>query len=250
MEKVFNYYIDPLERLGEGAFGYVEKINLYNSNYDLCGSYCRKVLSPTQDILRSLTIEEVKRRFVREAIYQSKCVHDNVVYIYIFDRNAEKPYFVMDVADNDLQQDIDNNGLSEIDKIEVLKMMLYGLERIHGTGYLHRDIKPKNVLRFSSGIYKISDFGLVKDNGGNSDTTILTAIGQIMGTVKYMAPEVLYNAEYSLSSDIYAVGKVVEDLKINSSKYSSLLEKCVAMERKNRYTTVQDVISDFSRIKH
>ncbi|OQX02952.1 MAG: hypothetical protein BWK73_41000, partial [Thiothrix lacustris] len=66
MEEFHSYKIKPISTLGNGAFGYVEKIELYNSGNKLCGFYARKLLNPQPEILESITLEEIKKRFIRE----------------------------------------------------------------------------------------------------------------------------------------------------------------------------------------
>lgn len=244
MDILGNYKIESLSKIGEGAFGYVEKVNLYNLDDKLCGVYARKVLSPVDEIIKNVTVEEIKRRFTREVIYQSNLAYGNVASVYLFDKNAQNPYFIMELALSSLDFELYGNELTNEDKINCIKMVLEGLKVIHDKGYLHRDIKLQNILKFEGGVYKISDFGLVK-NTSSTDTTALTAIGQAMGTRKYMAPEILYNAEYSKQTDIYAVGQVMEDLRIEGEQFQNIMKKCKALDKKQRYQDVEDILFDF-----
>lgn len=249
MEKFHSYRINPVERLGEGAFGYVEKIELYNHFDEICGLYARKVLDPKENILSGMPHDEVKRRFIREVLYQSECVHDNVISICLFNKYVENPYFIMDLGICDLQSEIKSGGLTEEEKINILKMILYGMKKIHDKNYLHRDIKPSNIVRFANGNYKISDFGLVKNVDNNSDTTALTAIGVQMGTRKYMAPEILYDSEYSKQTDIYAVGVVFDELSISNANYKKIILKCKSIDKENRYNCISEIIEDVENIE-
>lgn len=248
MERFRSYQIKPVAKLGEGAFGYVEKIELYNSYDEFCGVYGRKILRPTKDILNNISFEEIKRRFTREVIYQSHCGHKNVTHICLFNKYADNPYFVMELAECSLDKEIISKCLTEEDKISIFNMMLQGVKNVHDKGYLHRDIKPQNILKFPSGVYKISDFGLVKNTDAASDTTALTAIGQAMGTQRYMAPEILYNAEYSKQTDIFALGQVMEDLSVKDANYKAIIQKCHSMEKHQRYEDVDEILSDLLSI--
>lgn len=248
MEKFHSYKIKPIEQLGYGAFGYVEKIELYNSSDHFCGLYSRKILQPSQNIIDSISLEEIKRRFTREVIYQSHCSHTNVTSIYLFNKYAEKPYFVMELAESSLDTEIENNSLDDEAKIKIFIMMLQGVKRVHDTGYLHRDIKPQNILKFSTGTYKVSDFGLVKNTDNGSNTTALTAIGQAMGTQRYMAPEILYNAEYSKQTDIFALGKVMEDLNVENKECQLIIQKCYSMDKRQRYEDIDEILSELISI--
>ncbi|MBT3145056.1 protein kinase domain-containing protein [Neptunomonas phycophila] len=248
MEKFRSYQIKPIGKLGDGAFGYVEKIKLYNSSGQFCGFYSRKILRPSQNIIESISLEEIKRRFTREVIYQSHCSHTNVTPIYLFNKYADKPYFVMELAESSLDTEIENKSLDDTAKINIFIMMLRGVKKVHDIGYLHRDIKPQNVLKFSTGMYKISDFGLVKNTDNGSNTTALTAIGQAMGTQRYMAPEILYNAEYSKQTDIFALGKVMEDLHVENKECQSIIQKCSSMDKRLRYEEIDEILSELISI--
>ena len=244
MEEFHSYKIKPVSTLGSGAFGYVEKIELYNSGNKLCGLYARKVLNPQPEILHSITLEEIKKRFIREVIYQSKCSHGNIIYIYLFNKYAENPYYIMELGESDLDGEINKNVLSEREKINIIIMLLNATKKIHDEGYLHRDIKPKNVLKFPNNVYKLSDFGLVKNIDENNQTTALTALGSIMGTRKYMAPEIHIEAEYSRQTDIYALGIVFKDLNIECAKLREVIDKCTRRDKDQRYCIIDDVLND------
>lgn len=242
-----NYYIQRVSTIGRGAFGYVEHVKVYNLNKGFCGDFARKFLSPIKpEIIQQ--IEQFKRRFKREVVYQSNCTHSNIVPIYLCSLYAETPWFIMDKAECDLEHEIMNNLLLPEQKIQVAKMVLNGVSHIHKKGYLHRDIKPVNVLKFSDGTYKVSDFGLVKDTNPEGGTTNLTAIGTRMGSTKYMAPEIHYNAEYTAQTDVYAVGKLIDDLKIEDKKIKPIIAKCIKMEKDERYQSIDDVYRDFLEI--
>lgn len=246
MEEFRGYRIYPVQKLGEGGFGYVESIKLYNPDGVFCGDYARKVLSPNQHVIASVTWEEIRRRFEREVIYQSKCASSYVMPVYIFNMYAEQPYFIMDLGVDDLQGVISKGALEDSAKKEIVKMCLLGLKAIHDKGYLHRDIKPQNILRFEDGLYKISDFGLVKNTDPQKAGTDLTAIGQIMGTRRFMAPEILYNAEYSKSTDIFALGQVLIDLDVHDKSYKDVFAGCVSMQKEVRYADVDKILNDLN----
>ena len=240
-----NYFIKRIQLIGRGAFGFVEHVKVYNLNKGECGDYARKVLAPEKPQLLA-QIEQFRRRFKREVVYQSHCVHSNIVPIYLCDLFVENPWFIMDKAECDLEHEITNNLLTTDQKISIVKMVLDGVAYIHAKGYLHRDIKPFNVLRFSDGTYKVSDFGLVKDTNPEGDTTKLTEIGTRMGSTRYMAPEILYNAEYSVKTDVYAVGRLIEDLNLDDKKIKPIIAKCTRMDKDDRYQTIDDVAFDFA----
>lgn len=80
------------------------------------------------------------------------------------------------------------------------------LDYAHGCGVLHRDIKPSNLLLDTKGVLWVSDFGLAKD-----DSEDLTQTGDIIGTLRYMAPE-RFSREADIRSDIYSVGLTLYEM--------------------------------------
>ncbi|AIN15090.1 serine/threonine-protein kinase [Yersinia pseudotuberculosis] len=243
-ERHGNYYLRRMAGLGRGAFGYVEHIKLLTLTHTECGDYAIKVFSPQKPEL----IDQFRRRFKNEVIFQTRCVHKNIVPIYLFNLRVENPWFVMDKAECDLQYEINNNSLNLEGKLSIASMVLNGVNCIHERNYLHRDIKPNNVLKFNDGTYKVSDFGLVKDTDPEEGASNLTLVGTKMGTTKYMAPEILYNAEYSRQSDIYAVGKLIQDLSISDVRINPIVKKCIEMDKSNRYQNIDEILLDFKQI--
>lgn len=245
MEVCGNYLIDPQSHIGKGGFGFVERINLFNHSKHLCGEYARKNFQPDPDLLaQGVAEDELKRRFRREILYQANLSHPNIVPIYLFDDSVATPYFVMELASCDLDKELKSGNLDLTSKLYIARCILCGLKAIHDKGLIHRDLKPQNILRSISGVYKISDFGLIKEVQGNSGSTVLTAIGQVMGSRRYMSPEILIECDYCIGSDIYAVGRVFEDMGFKSEKKLSLIvDKCIKYDKSQRYTSVDELIS-------
>ena len=80
-----------------------------------------------------------------------------------------------------------------------------GLDALHSAGLVHRDVKPSNVMLDERGVALLCDFGLAKGRA----YTVLTRPGQVMGTLDYLAPELIRSGQASTASDIYALGCVV-----------------------------------------
>ncbi len=85
--------------------------------------------------------------------------------------------------------------------------LLETLDRVHGRGFIHRDLKPGNVLVNAAGVPTLLDFGLARGDG----VTTLTASGAFMGTPRYMAPEQLRSERADERTDLYQLGVMVRE---------------------------------------
>ncbi|MBT2946375.1 serine/threonine protein kinase [Vibrio anguillarum] len=257
MLSIVNYKFTTVEPLGEGGFGFVEKIELVK-NYkegEQPKQYARKVLAPKNDL------KMFKERFKREVVSQNKCKHKYVVDIYLADLDCDSPYFIMELADCDLADLIKANELSEQDKLDVMIMTCKGLQHIHKKGYLHRDIKPFNILKFSHDkyiqlngevtpdvFYKISDFGLIRKTDPDPASEVLTSFGTILGTTRYCAPELMYSGIYTHQTDIFALGRVFEELNVQDERLQKIIAKCTDLQARTRYTNIEHVLEDITNV--
>jgi serine/threonine-protein kinase len=94
----------------------------------------------------------------------------------------------------------------------MLEQVARGLHSLHEAGLLHRDLKPRNLLRSASGSWKITDFGLVREQSSPDPLRQFTAPDAVLGTPDYLAPELLQGrGEPSVSSDIFSLGAVLHE---------------------------------------
>jgi len=241
----FGYTIKKINRLGRGSFGYVDEVELYNSNGDLCpGKYARKTFNPSKKIRQSmLNLAQIRERFNEEVRCQADCKSLNVVSIYMHNLNLENPWFIMELAESDLAKLINSKKLSFSQKISALKMIVSGVKYIHDRNLLHRDINTHNILVFSENIFKLSDFGLVKDLNRSNP---LTAIANInMGTDGYKAPEIITAGIYDQRTDIYALGVVIEEF--TGSKLNDIVSKCTMRNPNDRYQSASEIYNDLKK---
>lgn len=245
MDHVASYKYKTISRIGNGGFGYVDKIQLFNLSETCSDFYARKVLDPKVDL------KMFKERFKREVLSQSKCRHRNIVHIYICDLYCEIPFFIMELAEYDLEFIISNGQLSELEKLNIIEMVCLAISHIHSLGFLHRDIKPSNILKYGDGTYKVSDFGLVRRTIPNEDSSALTSFNIRLGTDNYIAPELRYDgSDYTEKSDIFAMGKVFERLEIQDPDIKKLIEKCIKMDLDNRYSSVNDLLHELRTVSN
>ncbi|WP_225042600.1 serine/threonine-protein kinase [Xanthomonas campestris] len=240
-----NYLIETTGQIGSGGFGRVERVNLYNHSKHLCGKYAIKIFSPIDPACAA----DYLPRFAREVKYQAACSHENIVQIYMY-KIGGSPWFLMDLAECDLQDEMDSKKLCDNDKLEVMKMLLQGTAYLHRRKLLHRDIKPKNVLKFSTShgyVYKLSDFGLAKNLDPKKDSEVLTNIAMAMGTKEYMAPESLAAGDYSEKSDIYSLGVVFDKLGHSDTKLlGKIIDRCTQWRPASRYENVNAIYQDLT----
>jgi serine/threonine-protein kinase len=98
----------------------------------------------------------------------------------------------------------DGGPLGGQDLVRVVSEVGAGLDALHEAGIVHRDIKPQNILFAGDGTAMLTDFGLAKGRA----YTVLTRPGQVMGTLDYLAPELIRGDPATPQSDIYALGCV------------------------------------------
>jgi eukaryotic-like serine/threonine-protein kinase len=142
-------------------------------------------------------------RFRREARVAAGVSHPNLVRMFDYAGEAERPYIVMEyVGGGTLADRIRAGATDEVDPERLARQLLGALEAIHAAGVVHRDAKPSNVLLDAAGDAHLTDFGIAQP----ADATPLTGTGQVIGTLKYMAPEVLAGKPATERSDLYALG--------------------------------------------
>ncbi len=148
-----------------------------------------------------------RRRFEREADIAARVGHPNVVPIVGRGEQDGIPFLAQRfIGGGSLEDRIGREGTLPL--AATIKMCLEvagGLDALHESGLVHRDVKPGNILLDEQGTAYITDFGLAKDR----DASVLTKPGQALGSMDYMAPEQIRGAEVSAPTDVYALGCVM-----------------------------------------
>jgi serine/threonine protein kinase len=145
-------------------------------------------------------------RFRREARVAAGLSNPNLVGMLDYSGGTERPYIVMQyVAGGTLADRIAAGEADEVDAERLARQLLSALAAIHTAGVVHRDVKPSNILLDDQGNAHLTDFGIAQPE----DATQLTATGEVIGTLKYMAPEVLAGQAATQRSDLYALGVVL-----------------------------------------
>ncbi|MFE4534066.1 Stk1 family PASTA domain-containing Ser/Thr kinase [Streptomyces scopuliridis] len=148
-------------------------------------------------------------RFIREAKSVARLSHPNVVAV--FDQGAEGAYVYLAmeyVAGCTLRDVVRERGaLRPRAALDILEPVLAALGAAHRAGFVHRDMKPENVLIGDDGRVKVADFGLVRAVDDVTNTT-----GTVLGTVSYLAPEQIEHGTSDPRVDVYACGVVLHEM--------------------------------------
>ena len=171
---------------------------------------------------------QLAARFAREIRIMKKVVHENVLCFIGSGQEMKtgKPYLVMEYASKGCLEDlIKGNGLLPTKvAVQFIIQSLSGLQFIHNAGIVHRDIKPENILLKGNGngtlIPKIADFGLAREFS-KAGGSVLTQLGNAMGTILYMPPEQIRDAHnVKETADLYSMGVTLYYLLTNKYPFN------------------------------
>jgi serine/threonine-protein kinase len=172
-----------------------------------------------------------RARFLREARLAARLHHPNVVQVFDAGEDAEGLFIVMELVDGEtLAHELSRRGRLPPDEVAALGIALAdGLAAAHEAGLVHRDVKPRNVLRGRGGAVKLGDFGIAS----SAETTALTEEGSVLGTAAYLAPEQARGLPAGPAADLYALGVVLYEALAGRRPYEadSLQELVLRRER-------------------
>jgi serine/threonine protein kinase len=147
-------------------------------------------------------------RFEREALVAARVSHPNLVNVFDFSSAGPRPYLVMEyVQGGTLADRLRGLARSDWDPETVFRELMAALAHVHAAGIVHRDIKPGNVLIGQDGRTRLTDFGIARPSDGDR----LTSTGLVIGTARYIAPEILSGRPADERSDLYACGVLLRD---------------------------------------
>ncbi|WP_327413531.1 Stk1 family PASTA domain-containing Ser/Thr kinase [Streptomyces sp. NBC_01233] len=155
-------------------------------------------------------------RFIREAKSVARLAHPNVVAV--FDQGTDGPYvyLAMEYVSGCTLRDVlrERGALQPRAALDILEPVLAALGAAHRAGFVHRDMKPENVLIGDDGRVKVADFGLVRSVDSVTNTT-----GSVLGTVSYLAPEQIESGVADTRVDVYACGVVLYEMLTGSKPH-------------------------------
>ena len=146
--------------------------------------------------------------FEREATVIARLQHPNIVAVFDAGSHEGRRYIVMEyVHGYSLRQLLETQGrLTEAEAIRYGTQVASALQYAHGRDVVHCDIKPENILINENGVAKVADFGVAETL---TRTMTPRQAADLLGTVAYLAPEVIEGASPSPASDIYSLGLTV-----------------------------------------
>jgi serine/threonine-protein kinase len=149
---------------------------------------------------------DFRRRFEREARIAAKITHPNLVSVYDYGSEDGSPFLVMEYIEGETLATRLKHGPLSVEQAEALaEELLAALAAIHGEGVVHRDVKPSNILIDRRGAARMTDFGIAR----STEASDLTQAGHVLGTARYMAPEVREGSPATPRSDLYSLGVVL-----------------------------------------
>jgi len=185
------------ELLGEGAMGLV-----FRAVRESDGE------SVALKVMRFELIEDpvFGRRFEQEARAASEVSEPHLVPVLEAGQAEGRRYLASKyIAGGTLEDKLDEGPLDVHDTAKYAKDVGAGLNALHEAGIVHRDLKPSNIIIDAEGTAMLTDFGLAKGRA----YTVLTKPGQVMGTLDYLAPELVKGEPATPQTDIYSLGCTV-----------------------------------------
>ena len=264
--------IQLLERLGRGSQAVVYK----GRQLSVDRLVAVKVL-----LSRAARDPEVRRRFVQEARAAAKLSHNNIVQAIDAGESEGYSYFIQEFIDGTTVYDLlktRGGPLPEEQALEIVIHIAEALAHAHSRGFIHRDVKPKNIMLTKEGVAKLADMGLARHTSDAG--AALEEAGKAFGTPYYIAPEqVMGSPNVDFRADIYSLGATFYEMLTGRPPYaaptpqqvmqkhvsgtlvppdhvnpalsagvSEVVEVMLSKRPKDRYDTTEDLLSDLRAV--
>ena len=174
----------------------------------------------------------LRARFHHEAVAAARLVHPSIVAIYDTCDEPGAEAIVMElVRGRTLRQFLDERGrLEPVEVVHIGAEVASALSCAHRAGIVHRDVKPANILLSDDGRVLVTDFGIAKV----LDEPDLTMTSQLLGTVKYLAPEQVESGPIDARTDVYALGAVLYESTCGEAPFRADTQAALALARLHR----------------
>jgi serine/threonine-protein kinase len=230
------------------------------------------------------------RRFKQEARAASALNHPNILTIYDIDQIGDTHFIATEFVEGETLRSLIKPGRINLARaLDLIAQVAQALSAAHQAQIVHRDIKPENIMLRSDGLVKVLDFGLAKllrseplatYAPGDSELSLRTAPGIVVGTARYMSPEQARGLSVDGRSDIWSLGVVLYELLTGQPPFNgetisdtlaailtsdpsplnhhmpeipgtlqSLIDKSLVKKCEARYQTIAEFCQDLNRVK-
>jgi len=230
------------EKLGQGGMGTVYRGARDIGDFD--HAVAVKLIKP------GIISDNLKDRFAHEQQVMAGFSHPNIAHLYDGGTTDEgAPYIIMELIDGVSITDwVHQNRLSEKQCLDIFKTACQAVAYAHQNLIIHRDLTPSNVLVTTDGVVKLIDFGIAKPyDEAAAVQDPAGSLASLSFTPGFAAPERSKGAATNTLSDVYSLGKLLEDILPEGAKSTDLqaiYDKATALLPESRYASVNDLIND------
>lgn len=260
-----------MQKIGAGAMASVYKAKQLSLDRIVAVKILPKRLSEDPEFVK---------RFIAEGRAAAKLNHNNIVQAIDVGEYAGYHYFVMEFVDGHTVYDemAKHRVYDEKAALDVIIQMAKALEHAHERGFIHRDVKPKNIMLTKTGTAKLADMGLARQ--ANDAEAAAAEKGRAFGTPYYISPEQVRGvADVDFRADIYSLGATLYHMVTGkvpfegaspaaimqkhlkeplvppdhlnpklSTGMAEVVERMMAKDRNKRYASTSDLLTDLERI--
>ena len=227
------------QEIGEGGMGIVY---MAHQREPVRRKVALKIIKPGMDT------REVMHRFEAERQALAMMDHPNIAKVLeAGTTESGRPYFVMELVNGPpITEFADDNNMTTRQRLELFNLVCNAVQHAHQKGIIHRDLKPSNILvTLHDGVPvpKIIDFGIAKAiNQELSSNTVLTGLGQMVGTPMYMSPEQAERSglDVDTRSDIYSLGVLLYELLTGTTPFDKEQLKAAGLDEVRRLIREQE----------
>jgi|CXWL01.1.fsa_nt_gi serine/threonine protein kinase len=210
-----------LHVLGKGGMGTVYRARDSQTSQEVA----LKLLAAEQ-----MADKEVVTRFEREARLMQKLEHPNLVQVLHVGTHDGVPYFVMRYVHGSTVSTLitEKHKFTLSEALPILKQVAAALSHVHQKSIVHRDVKPANIYVTEKGEVTLLDFGVAKERSSGTTRT-----GALIGTPRYMAPELILGKKADPKADLYSLGLVAYEMLTGQHPFPGDADVAVMMAQIN-----------------